>query len=183
MAQDGTGKPADAGLRRRLAQGDAKARREFSNLRRRWYGIAQKSGFKDIESDLPGTDEPGPLLSGGPSSGDLARGLYRAEREDYYRWARALVHELSGMEQAVWEGHSEGKSVRAIQEALPRCYQPLRREVPGMISRIRDRMKARGDEVHPSSGSPESDIYETMLEDMHPPGVEILERGTVNRKK
>jgi hypothetical protein len=178
-----------AQFRTRLAAGDKASKRRFTDLKNEWYAKAAKSGFYDIETDLAATGEPGPLLRGGPSSGDLARGLYRVEKEDYYRCARAHLHGLKAgsREAVVWEGHSNGMPETKILALMrSRRFKIRPSEVKAIIHRERAAMLAKSLEQDDSDEDMDprsSDIAEVMLSDMSPPGIEILERGTIKRTK
>lgn len=119
---------------------------EFVALREEWYARAAATGFQDIESFLRVTGEPGPLLAG-PSPGDLARGLYRPDKEDYYTWARHWAFSLPPTsDRHIWRLHAAGCSMATIRAAIGHRYAgvgPSR--IARVISRERARMRAAAD--------------------------------------
>ena len=95
-----------------------------------WDKKLADKGFVDVEQRLECKGREARYLAGSPSSGDLARRLFKEETADYYRLARQHYHYMartSGTRRkrghiTVWRLHSEGlsatKIVRAIADTL-----------------------------------------------------------------
>lgn len=95
---------------------------EFLKAQREAYEILAESGFDDIEM-FDDKGEPSRNMLKGMSTGDLYRGLYKPETEEYYRQARLHVHRMRpGPRRAVWRCHAEGMSVARIHRHLGERY-------------------------------------------------------------
>lgn len=105
---------------------------KFLELRDEWYKKLEKDGFRDVEILDEITRQPGSLMHG-PSPGDLRRGLYKVETEEYYRLCRQHVWRIPERKrQHVWRMHAEGASVQKIFDTLGARYSLKR----GTIARI-----------------------------------------------
>lgn len=95
---------------------------EFLRQRDEWYAKAKETGFVDLEMVDQKTKEPATHLLKGMSPGDLWRGLYKPDAEEYFSLARAHVHSyrLSSrpVDRAVWAMWAEGHRAPAIHRAL-----------------------------------------------------------------
>lgn len=156
-------------------------RPEFLDLRDEWYAKLKEAGFEDIETNLTVTRQPGPLLKGSPSVGDLTRRLWRGDKEDYYRWARAHLHEMAdGRSKSVWELHSEGESIPSIHHRLEDHYPGL---TQGLVRKIigweEEKMRQKGETPVPE-GDPD---IRAIAQDIHPAGVDVVMRGSNRRDK
>lgn len=90
-----------------------------------WYKKLEEEGFDDIEIIDKQTGQPGPMLRG-MSPGDLQRGLYKPETEEYFRCARAHVWRVRrGMRRQIWKMHAEGFSEKKIWEQLEGRYEGI----------------------------------------------------------
>ncbi len=125
----------------------------FIRLRRKWYQKAKDSGFDDIEI-WGRKKDPEPLLYG-VSGGDLRRGLYKPETEEYYTLARGHLWEIEDKRfRLMWSMHSEGQSVDKIyttvrgflnvSKATVRDY--LKAERIRMFQKVRERAYEQADE-------------------------------------
>lgn len=93
--------------------------REFLDLRDEWYAKLKAEGHQDIEIVDRITRQHGPLMHG-PSMGDLRRGLYKPETEEYYASCRKHLWRIKARPAVthsrvrVWELYSEGYSAKRI---------------------------------------------------------------------
>jgi hypothetical protein len=91
--------------------------KEFKQLHRAWMDKLKDEGFKDIED----VNSPLEMLKTWDSMYFLDGAESFSEVEEYYQIARELLntHDFdSAIEKIVWEFHSEGMSVRAIELKL-----------------------------------------------------------------
>jgi hypothetical protein len=111
---------------------------EFQKLRRQWYKKLEKSGFTDIEQTVDAKGTVGGYLLG-MSQGDLRRGLYKPETEEYFTRARQFAHSLpsGSLARDVWELHAEGVYQTRIAQQLTR---KLKTKVS--VNRVRSIIKA-----------------------------------------
>jgi hypothetical protein len=160
-------------------------RPEFLDLRDKWYKKLERAGFEDIETNLRTTRQPGPLLKG-VSAGDLARRLYRQDKEDYYRWARHHLHEMKTntrrqrIARRVWELHSEGESQVKILQKLKKTYPELRtKHVVAVIQEQMALMTEKSEEE--VQVTPEQEALLAVAEHIYPPGIAFKTRGSQKR--
>jgi hypothetical protein len=98
----------------------------FLAERDKWYARLKEEGFDDIEILDGNTHHPGAMLRG-VSPGDLQRGLYKPETEEYYRCARHHVFRMKrGVGRQIWKLHSEGYAEHSIFKALEGRYPGLK---------------------------------------------------------
>jgi hypothetical protein len=151
---------------------------EFVRLQDEYYAKLEDEGFRDIEPRIKGTSIPGPNLSG-MSAGDLARGLYRPDAEDYYRWCRQHTHTMArGVDRHVWRLHADGTPKAQIVRALGRRYGLSRGAVEKIIRREEEAMRSRMTEEH--DGTPEhTGVVIVLAEAVRPPWYTFPSRGAV----
>lgn len=113
---------------------------EFVALRDAWYAKLKEEGFEDIEILDKRTKHPGCMLKG-VSPGDLRRGLYKPETEEYYRIARRHVWKLhTPLEREIWRLHAEGHSRSRIVARLGTRFHVTRSFVSRFLTQERERM-------------------------------------------
>lgn len=132
----------------------------FIHQRDEWYAKLEADGFHDLEMTDKLTGEPSPHMLRGMSPGDLWRGLYKPDAEEYYSHCRAHTHcrGLQGrpVDRHVWSLHAEGYSIGRIHRAIGQRYGLS----PGRIKKVVDRENARmmkrlEKEVQASTGAPD----------------------------
>lgn len=94
---------------------------DLMNLQKIWYARLKQAGFNDIED----TNSPREYLKVWESTNWVKQYTPEAfqDRAEYYRLAGLFLHEHSfesHYEQTIWQLHSEGKSLRYIEEYFPR---------------------------------------------------------------
>lgn len=114
-------------------------KKDVQEQRRAWYRRLKADGFADIEQVIDRKGRVGDLLKG-MSSGDLRRGLYKVESEDYFRYARQHGWEMpTGVDRAVWHLHAEGINYKEIYRRVKPYHPSLSYR---MVRRIVDRERA-----------------------------------------
>lgn len=93
----------------------------FMNLQKIWYAKLKQLGFNDIED----TNSPKEFLKVWESTNWVKQYTPEAfqDRAEYYRLAGLFLHDYtfeSFYEETIWRLHSEGKSLRAIEDHFPR---------------------------------------------------------------
>lgn len=152
-------------------------RPEFLDLRDSFYKKLEEEGFYDIETNLRTTRQPGPLLRGSPSAGDLSRNLFREDKEEYYRWARQHYHEMPDTTaKTIWYLHACGESLDSIWERLEGHYPDISRRLIGRVIKWEEEAMRQKGEAHPPAGDSSA---EALLGDLYPAGVDVQMRGSV----
>lgn len=116
----------------------------FLHERDSWYAKAMESGFRDLEMTDALTKEPSTHLLKGMSPGDLWRGLYKPDAEEFYTLARQHTQRLSEdyetRERHIWEMYADGHSVDKVHRALGKRYGFSRAYVAWIIKYETKRM-------------------------------------------
>lgn len=117
----------------------------FLKVRDEWRDKLKAEGFEDLEMIDALTKEPSTHMLKGMSPGDLWRGLYKPDAEEYYTQCRAHVHAIRSnpVLKAVWSLHAEGMSTNRIHQALGRRYDLKRGAIKRMVKQEHDRMATR----------------------------------------
>ena len=151
---------------------------EFLALQDEWYAKLEAEGFRDIEPRQPGTCEAGLNLKG-MSCGDLARGLYQEDREDYYRWARQYAHEMpAGPARHIWRLHADGLGETVIYRALGERYGVSQGYVGRSIKETRAAMMAHHSQQFEEEEG-EYTVQSLIAEAVRPAWFTVPARGSV----
>lgn len=90
---------------------------KFLKERDKWREKLKKSGFEDLEMIDVNTREISRNMLKGMSPGDLWRGLYTPEAEDFFRFARQHYWEIPStdpVERKIWKLFADGMPPEAI---------------------------------------------------------------------
>ena len=115
----------------------------------KWDRKLKASGFVDVEQRLECGGREGDYLTGSPSSGDLRRGLYKEETEEYYTLARQHLHTMKWRSakdtgrRTVWRMHSEGIPTSVIHRTMGEKLGFGIKKIQGIIRKERAKMHRR----------------------------------------
>lgn len=94
----------------------------FIAERDRWYAKAAKAGFVDLEPMDKLTKEPSKHMLKGMSQGDLRRGLYKPEVEEFFSLARKWFWRIKGddwqVHRRIWGMYMEGLGMAQAHRTL-----------------------------------------------------------------
>lgn len=119
-------------------------RKQFRQLKNKWYGKLKASGFKDIERDEFNLKKPTAkwIL---PRKGLVRSGRYKAIQEYYYYGEHFLstYNFNTPFDKIIWAYHINGMSMKGIADTLnkTKIYRTNHTTVWQVIKRLREIMK------------------------------------------